>query len=263
MQKYSIVFIVGSPRSGSTLVDLVLGSNKRCTSLGEFRAVDRSMLPKAKLDRIKTGGLCATCGKYCEVWNKFKGDFYDGAYKLFKTPFMIDSSKQVDWPKKVLPMVDNYKIIRLTRSGMDRFGSYKQRRGKVEAFEIKHWVDTENQISKFCKKHSHYVLKYEEFAQKKGLKELCEYIGIEAHDDMWQFWLKKHHNIRGNTKTSMLVKMQHGLMENPHSKTLRSFYKERGMAVKYVSKKHFLSDKDIKLFKKLGGLNVDKELGYD
>jgi len=77
MSKPEIIFIYGNGHSGSTLLDILLGSSEKCFSIGELRQWHRFFIDKepGHLDPSK-----CTCGemKDCRFWNKIENkESYD------------------------------------------------------------------------------------------------------------------------------------------------------------------------------------------
>ncbi len=67
---YSLIYIAGAERSGSTLLDTILGEGKSCFSIGEFRQFWKSFILK--------NGLC-TCQKNykdCPFWGQILKELF-------------------------------------------------------------------------------------------------------------------------------------------------------------------------------------------
>ena len=124
-----IVFILGLSRVGSTMLDLVLGSNPKFVGLGEIYQVIRP-----DLNRFEGNEYC-TCGKLtqeCSFWgvaarslkeNKAAGieERYMHILRTFQNVYgsdkiMVDSSKLLDVLKTVVRLPDiEVKVIYLIR----------------------------------------------------------------------------------------------------------------------------------------------------
>ncbi|MCK4951691.1 MAG: sulfotransferase [Gammaproteobacteria bacterium] len=66
--KKTVLFIVGSGHSGSTIMDLVLGANSKCFSLGEI----------TKIDRAIQNNIFCVCGSRileCDFWRSVAEDY--------------------------------------------------------------------------------------------------------------------------------------------------------------------------------------------
>ena len=264
---YKVVFILSNGHSGSTMLDLILGSNSQCVSLGEFRVVAPEHISEEKRKRVKDN-YCAICANECPVWSQLlpmKGPrYHDEAHAHFGSPVLIDSSKIEDWPALCEKNISGEIVyIRLTRSVYDRFGSFRQKRGKVMPAEVKNWVTHEKQITRFLRHRPHIKMKYEDLCRKTGLKSLCSYIGIDYEKRMWKFWKTRHHNLRGNVKTATLVKLYHKIIKRKDlDHTQQMFLRRFGFHVRRVNKSKYLTEKDIALIVKTGAAKINKELGY-
>jgi hypothetical protein len=72
-KNYKIVYILGTGHSGSTLIDMFIGSRKEAFSLGElaFYSHYLNKIPHIKIDNVD--GFKCTCGQYawnCSFWKK-------------------------------------------------------------------------------------------------------------------------------------------------------------------------------------------------
>lgn len=67
---YKHIYIVGAGHSGSTLLDIVLGSHEKALSLGEIN----------NFDQVVKGNKVCTCGKgvkNCNFWSKIINQYYE------------------------------------------------------------------------------------------------------------------------------------------------------------------------------------------
>lgn len=78
-----IIYIVGSGRSGSTILDLGLGSNKNITGLGEVH--------RLSLDPDKRTCGCGRLINKCNFWSKVIYDYSDGAIKNWHELYPVTS----------------------------------------------------------------------------------------------------------------------------------------------------------------------------
>jgi len=246
------IAILGNGRSGSSMLGMILGSHPLIKDVGEAYNLFPKFITKAKRDLIKKEGLCGVCGRQCKEWgvNSFN---LDG--------IIVDTSKIVSWFKRVEDK--NTKYIRLTRSVYDRLGSFKHKKGRITKEIVINWVKYEQQISNYLSKKQHFTVKYEELCQKKGLHEICGFIGVTGSDSMWNFWETLHHPVRGNSLTNLLVRLKHGLVTFDELKHKEIYFMNTiGFNVKYVDRTKHLDSSDLKLIGKYGGKVMNKEIGY-
>lgn len=129
--KRKVVFIMGTAYSGSTLLDLLLGSHPSCFSLGELSQLHRyhnlgSLRQLLNLYKDKVHpGICTVCDEYCPFWNEKVnvdllaaslvrsntgrvGSLLRELLRYFVNPYsylfsklgqhiLVDSSKSVNW----------------------------------------------------------------------------------------------------------------------------------------------------------------------
>jgi hypothetical protein len=127
--KRRIVYILGLSRIGSTMLDLVLGSNPRFVGLGEIFQVLRPDMNRFERDEYcSCGNVTHECPFWGTVADRLKKDMSAGLEKryhhvldAFEEVFgfgkiLVDSSKLLDFLKLVSKSSDiDLKIIYLTR----------------------------------------------------------------------------------------------------------------------------------------------------
>ena len=89
-----IINICGTARSGSTMVDLMLGNDPRAFSFGEVHAWFVHFEPT-------TTKLFVQCGKNNCPWEKLKTlkehEFHHKCFELLDVNILVDSSKNMPW----------------------------------------------------------------------------------------------------------------------------------------------------------------------
>jgi hypothetical protein len=184
--KKKVVSIIGSGRTGSTLLMLILGSHPACFALGEL----------SKLYRYyKTGKpLCGICQGSCEFWNQYFTESeldqltsilgntrlnpliplslekkvrkilnqeqvfnpYSAIFAKLNKQVLIDSSKEVDWvkeryqaPEFTSGKIENY-LIHTVRDGRAVMSSKLRITPKLTATEFSHqWVKRIRETNEF------------------------------------------------------------------------------------------------------------------
>ena len=73
-QDYKIIYIVGGGHSGSTLIDMVVGSSKKVFSTGELKFLDKFEAGYQKRTEQSYDGICSCTKKIteCEVWTSVR-----------------------------------------------------------------------------------------------------------------------------------------------------------------------------------------------
>jgi hypothetical protein len=209
------VFILCPGHSGSTLIDLVLGSHSKCHSLGEFIHVE------AFLSR---GEICHVCTGVCKFWETFRTchtgtdtTVHKAAHRATRGKILIDSSKTVSWFYKTIkdnPDMD-FQIIRLVRSCYGAMLSHKFKKQFLNTNAIERWVRATKRFDICCKRFEDKVLtvRYEDFCTHPArvAKRMCGFIGLKYQPQMLQFWKHKHHPCGGNGKPVRMVRRYQNL----------------------------------------------------
>lgn len=257
----TVVFILSPAHAGSTLLDLVLGTNSNCTSLGEFD----------KIADLDVNTVCKLCGTNCNHWygffNKLKKPYYhSAAFEGFGTDVLIDSSKDVVWIKKNIKKIEaNIKIVRIIRNGLASLLSSKIKNGKIKKEAVIAWKKNNLEMDKFLKNKKYKTVRYEDFTNSvdSTIKELCDFIKIPFEEGMKNFWKKKHHIVRGNAKPLMLVKLYFNMIKKEEcNQNLLDFFNKYGFSIKGDTRYMDQLDKnDVAVFEKHGG-KLNKKYGY-
>ena len=263
-----VIYILGSSRTGSTMLDMMLGSHPDCASLGHFSLVEQKEKPTEKLSKIQQQGFCSLCGNTCEKWDEFDKivrppAYHSAAFEVFGSNILIDSSKKIHWIDLtagvggVLP-----KIIRVVRHGLDRLWTAHVRSGEISKKDIVRWIEHEQYIDKYMYMAplQKMTVKYEDVCSGEGLQQCCSFIGIDYRPDMREFWKHEHHTIMANPKTSMLMRLHHG---KPVSLTQdqQDLLRARGYKVKPMNRRGLFSVKEKELFMKYGE-KYNRKQGY-
>ncbi len=243
-----VVYIMGSTRTGSTMLDLMLGSHPECFSMGEL-----CLLQKRE---------CGYCGKSCRHWKEYrtklvKPNYYTTAFTVFKKPVLIDSSKKWRWYKERKKEDVDIKIIHLIRNGLDRLKTKKKLEGKIDPKTVMAWVNTHSKCEEIRRKNGGILVKYEDL-NKGALEQVCEYLGIRYDFRMKEFWKHEHHGLLGSKTAYSLVKSYHNKPDE-HGE----FAESHGFNIAPRLGHDFLDKRDLKIFKQHFGTRLNKRLGYE
>jgi len=267
--KKTIVHILSTPHSGSTLLDLILSSHSKTSSLGEFSQIKK----KTNSKQI----ICKLCGSDCKYWsqlrkkpkkNKKPAYYHNEAFRIFNTPFLIDSSKRIKWIKETISPDINIKVIKLTRFGLATLLKKKKRTGSINKTHIKKWMQNSKQKDIFLsslKPSQKLSIKYEDLCEnpQKIIKQCCDFIGIEYEEGMLDFWKTKHHIINGNSKPICMVRLYHKTADiKDMSPDVVDFFERNGFSLKLDTRfMEEFSPSEIKLFDDIAG-KFCKRYGY-
>jgi hypothetical protein len=221
-----VVFILGSGYSGTTLLDLILGSHSRMIGLGEIHA-------KAFDPFLNENQLC-TClfrARECHFWSKVltrlrdltgqesfrlapvdvhqhaivrnTADLFRAIQEVSGAEVLVDSSKRT---RRANLLVESGlfepKIIHLVRDGRGVAYSYLKR-GQMFRQAVAQWVETNTTIRDWLehrKEVGSLRLRYEDFCAQpiESTRRICDFLGVEWEPEMMRFGEKTHHNVKGN-----------------------------------------------------------------
>ncbi len=230
-----IIYIVGSGHCGSTLLDLMLGSNSNIVGVGEIHTLNK-----------QTDTVC-TCGamlKECSFWNSVVTDindsdmqvhrgklslivggekYYDSenhaissidyiSYneKLYKKiidksgkNIVVDSSKDIDRAlllsnsKQIEPI-----IVHLVRDAYANTWSYVKKYKRSWPFLLK-WILSNIKIEIIKRRFNDarvIRIRYEDLIDnpKKELSKITDSVGVDFENEMIDFRKNLQHQIEGN-----------------------------------------------------------------
>jgi len=237
------LFIVGCPRSGTTLLQSLLSVHSKIKSFPEthffpnlisrnWRLYLGISSPRAKeriyefLNEINCNKLKKYIPKHAFLIRQYSEFFVnildrlvldqDKLYWLEKTPIHLH---YVNIIEKYIP---NAKIIHILRNGTDVVASlfevtnkFPNEWGGSRTIEqcIKRWNNDINISKKYFYKENHKIIKYEDLTNntKYVLEDICEFIGIEYENNMLEGYkkvikditLKKQFWVNKNTKKNI------------------------------------------------------------
>lgn len=195
----TLINIFGAPRSGTTMLDVMLGNDKESFSLGEIHAWFRPF-------RTHHFKIRCNCGNpECEYWNKIKhykeSEFHTKAFEELQVNFLIDSSKHLDW------MIDNQQWALQNNIKIVNFLIYKP--FKEYAHSI--WKRGESMNQAFKKYKSYYSrffdaripaysINYRELVEhpESILDKLCNVTGQKSYPKRKNFWEYESHHLFGS-----------------------------------------------------------------
>ncbi len=198
---HRVIFVCGSARSGSTLVDLVLGNDPRGFSLGEVASWFRPT--RTHHFDIKCG-----CGVYpCPVWSELarvpERDLYPALFAKLDLDFAVDSSKRLPW------VIDqNLRLRRMPDFEVRNLFLYKD----PVALAHSYFKRGQDVVSNVKRSYSYYdealrarlpmvTLEYDALvADPAGvLPQLCDWLQLECREGKMEFWRHTSHHLFGST----------------------------------------------------------------
>lgn len=227
MTPIKVAFILGDGYSGSTLLDLLLGTHSRMTGLGEIDA--------ESFDTFVGQNQLCTClfrAQECHFWTKVLGRMRDTAggefaalggangdagevtrrtVELFRavqhvtgTEILVDSSKLFERARALAESgLVAPKVIHLVRDGRGVAYSHLKRGDSFEQ-AVFHWLKKNAEVQDWLGADGapdHLLVRYEDLCAHPAetVRRVCEFLGVEWEPQMMLYGQKTHHNIRGNT----------------------------------------------------------------
>ncbi len=203
----TIINIISAPRSGSTMLDVMLGSGEAGCSLGESVFYFRPI-------RKHDGVLDCSCGeKNCSFWKALMPlsvkKFHQSALEQAGCDYVVDSSKNLNW------VVDGYRFnpeVRIVNVVIWK---------NLEDLAYSHWKRDEDYRPNFEKFRSYYrrffslnvpfvSVELSELSRnpRSVLEKLCAVIGIGFDEQMLSFWEQEHHFLFGSYGVRQQVKLR-------------------------------------------------------
>lgn len=219
------VFIAGTGHSGSTLLDLILGSHSRLESVGEVRR------PKAKDGKEESMCTCGSALSSCSYWGpifdrmRIRGidpvEFLQKwsarserstpeANETFVSEVLRQSGKQVyvESSKTLKRLaclsasaaLDVY-VLHLVRDGRAYTFSNMKRGYNPHASAVHWWRENHRILAhKQFYRDRWMNVRYETLARSPAeeIKKIMHFIGEDFEDEQMQFKRSTHHNLAGN-----------------------------------------------------------------
>lgn len=186
-----VIMIAGTERSGSTLLDRMLGHSQHGFSVGEMRALFWPFAPYHMLG--ERGCFCSD--EECTFWSDIKfggaGSAYHSIFRRMpEIDFIVDSSKLPLWIKDQRRYTENHGYLFLPviiyKTPLE-FAYSKFKRGQL-AGAIERWIVTHQELFQVLDDFT--AVRYEGLARDPGskLQSLCQELGIGYFPGMENFW---------------------------------------------------------------------------
>lgn len=189
-----VFIITGTGRSGSTLLDLMLGNDSKGFSVGEMYALFRPWRPHHMLrDR---GCFCEdpSCNFWSDLKEQGEKDIYNNIFEKVGASFIVDSSKNPLWLKDQIKYSKDkeYQITPiLIFKNPQEYAYSLYKRNKLEGWK-KGWINTHKRL--FTILDDFISVKYKELAKNPDskLQSICKEVGISYQKGRKKFWKNQH-----------------------------------------------------------------------
>lgn len=210
----TVVFILSVVRSGSTWLNLVLGSHSWASDLGEY---NRPFLhiPYNSDSTIKCPSCTADglpdCVIYPNIINVPEKDAYHFAFSKSGKPVLIDASKDIDWCARFVIRNDvDPCIIHLIRHPCG-FVKSQMRRSETSADQLlTDWEITNRSIKSFVASAGvrNITAFYDDLADnpQSYFPIICEMIGYQWEKESLRYWEHEHHGFCANGPTLLYLR---------------------------------------------------------
>ncbi len=204
--KKALILVCGAARSGTTMLDLMLGNDPEAFSCGEIYALFRPY-------RTHHFDPVCSCGNpECAVWKELRhvaeSDFHAAVLNRPGISHAVDSSKDLRWvlDSNMWAQERGYRVSNVVtwKEPIDLAYSHWKRGYPINYFR-KQFIDY---YSRFLDLNLPFIsVNYNKLAANPGivLSDLCIRLGLEYEEGREQFWNKKHHHFFGSAGTASQV----------------------------------------------------------
>ncbi|MAH08191.1 MAG: hypothetical protein CL961_00800 [Euryarchaeota archaeon] len=233
-----IIFVAGSPHSGTTLLNLLLGSHPQIAAYGEITKLIDESTRDHYINLIEEGTEYCTCKniktKDCPFWKSFLkevelgrpfADLYQFALeytanKIDGNSAMVDSTKTLIALSKLVNEIKLGKLKNITLDDIIVIHVMKDLRAYLKSSKVRYkvpnwhipkliyyafrWEMVNKKIIKYVKDNniSYHHISYEKicFNLKSELESMCLSLGCDYSDKMADLDLSNSHTGLGNPK---------------------------------------------------------------
>lgn len=199
----TLIFVCGAARSGTTMLDLMLGNSHEAFSCGEMFCYFRPW-------RAHHFEPVCSCGESpCKVWAKIgectEDQFHARVFERLDVRFVVDSSKDLRWVLDGNVWAQDASIpvanVLIWKTPKSLAYSHWKRGRPVGAFR-RHFL---NYYERFLRLRLPFIsVAFEELVSDPArvLEALADNLGMTYEPGLEQFWEKQHHHYFGSAGTT-------------------------------------------------------------
>ena len=223
----TVVFILSEVRSGSTWLNLVLGSCSWAMSLGEYHRW--WTMPDSAACRLCEADGLAECSLLGGVEQVAREHAFHFAAERSGRRFLIDASKDVDWCRGFLGRADiDARLIHLIRHPCGYVESQLRRDpGLRPEVALAQWAHGNRRIEEFVAPAPapSCLACYDDLADfpDRALAGLCRWLGRDWEPTALAYWNVAHHGLGANGAPSVYLR---GRKVNNYTTGEDAFYEE-------------------------------------
>lgn len=212
-----VIYVCGTARSGSTLLDLMLGNAPDAFSLGEVFAWFRPF-------RTHHFQINCSCSSPNCPWHRLKHfpetEFYERSFKFLGVNTLIDSSKNIPWIidgniHNARRLIITYNVL-LYKDPLSHYYSF-WKRGYTIREARKAYI---SYYKRFFDSGLPYIaVNYNRLVASPAstLEKLCHALDLDYFPGKERFWEKQHHQIFGSLGTRRQVEKGESLIRRNES----------------------------------------------
>jgi len=202
----TVVFVSGADFSGTTMLDLMLGSAFSAISIGEihayFRPTKREHLSKK-----------CSCGKVdCEAWHGLEALDETSIYQAIfasndHVTHIIDSSKSLPWIRKMsrVAKLQGYEVRHvLIWKNPEDYAISCRKRGRGRRWATK-WMNYNRAYISIVE--DFYTIAISDLLGNYDIemKAICDWVGLDYDKSMREYWLSSHHLLFGSATAGLML----------------------------------------------------------
>ena len=185
MNAKSVIFVAGTSRSGSTMLNLILAQDPHGMALGEIHATIR---PVKKHHFTAKMELKSNSDQWSTIISRGPEELYSNIFKEFPNlDFMVDSSKHAFWIRKQNQNCANQQLnaknVLIYKSPHELANSFIKRK--------KNWIGPFVGYHRkyFSLVDEFYVVSYKDIVSNPStLEGLCSYLDIPYSEKKFEYW---------------------------------------------------------------------------
>jgi hypothetical protein len=201
-----LINICGTARSGSTMVDLIIGNDPKGFSLGEVYAWFRPF-------RSHHFKIICSCEGYNCPWDQLmklkESEFHKECFEILDVNILVDSSKDLPWVIDSNITAGNIGIsvynILLYKDPVSFFYSFWKRGVSINKARRNEFL---KYYKRFFESNLPFIaVNYDKLVSDPAaaLENLCQKLGIPYFEGKERFWEKAHHHLFGSRGTRKQV----------------------------------------------------------
>jgi len=214
-----VIFIAGSDFSGTTMLDLTLGSTRNTSSLGELYPL---ILPTSKSHLL----FECSCKQQCDNWPSElrQRGAHEALFQKRGLDVLIDSSKDPSWIDKNVRALKERGIssqVVLVWKDPAAYAVSCIKRGRRNW--AKKWIDYHNAIFQIDCEIYTISLTHLVQTETDELGKLCKYLNLKFDTSMRDYWRIDHHIAFGSATARVKL---HPPNSSEYSKTAAESFKD-------------------------------------